>query len=301
MNTFRRLSLIKVFFINLDINYTYVTKQPILNKFDKIKEKEKIPKERLRKKQPKRRDWVDGHVTEINDWTPFEIKDQILDLDRMKKEINLVKNEKQDNIGISLINKINLSLVKRPESSDSKSQKNSHKSHKSNNSYNSNNSNMSHNSHNERRIFAKKTVGKNSNFCNIDYSNIISEKNDDLVSLSDSGINKKGITNLQSQVNAIVTDEDMEQGISVREEEKFSEPSKCFICNWTYPKDMDLREKNAHMNHCIEGRGENHRRSYLDNLRYISKSKKKNYENGDLPGKKLFKSNSGKLSDFFNK
>jgi hypothetical protein len=266
-----------------------VTKQPILNKFDKIKEKEKkVAKERPRKIQPKRRNWVDGHVTEINDWNPFELKEEILNLENMKHEINLVKNEKQEKPDMnSAGNKINLSFVKRPERPERTE---------------SSESKRKQNSHSEKRIFAKKTVKKNNTTSKIDYSNIFSENNhtsNDLHSFSDLDLNNLKNGTVSSQVNDFIKEKDMGEGRSANIEEDYLEPSKCFICNWTYPKDMDIQEKNAHMNHCIEGRGESHRRNYLDNLRFIAKSKKLN-DNSVPPGKKLFKSNSGNLKEFKN-
>ena len=44
---------------------------------------------------------------------------------------------------------------------------------------------------------------------------------------------------------------------------------KCLICDWEYPLEMNLDEKNAHINFCLEGEGSKHKNNFLSSMRLI--------------------------------
>jgi hypothetical protein len=50
--------------------------------------------------------------------------------------------------------------------------------------------------------------------------------------------------------------------------------SECCICNWKFPHFMSEDEKNAHINFCVEGRGQEHRDNYMKSLNLISTQEK---------------------------
>ena len=45
---------------------------------------------------------------------------------------------------------------------------------------------------------------------------------------------------------------------------------KCLICDWEYPKEMSIDEKNAHINFCLEGEGNKHRSNFLSSMKLIN-------------------------------
>lgn len=45
--------------------------------------------------------------------------------------------------------------------------------------------------------------------------------------------------------------------------------NNCFLCGWEYPKEMDLKDKNEHMNYCADGEGEKHKKIYKSSQRLI--------------------------------
>ena len=40
----------------------------------------------------------------------------------------------------------------------------------------------------------------------------------------------------------------------------------CMICSWEFPLQMDEREKNIHVNMCLEGNGEQNKKEFLESL-----------------------------------
>lgn len=45
---------------------------------------------------------------------------------------------------------------------------------------------------------------------------------------------------------------------------------KCLICEWEYPKEMSIDEKNVHINFCLEGEGNKHRSNFLSSMKLIN-------------------------------
>jgi len=50
---------------------------------------------------------------------------------------------------------------------------------------------------------------------------------------------------------------------------------ECILCKWIYPDNMSSEEKNAHINFCLEGRGEEHRENYMKSLKIVTLSTNK--------------------------
>lgn len=59
--------------------------------------------------------------------------------------------------------------------------------------------------------------------------------------------------------------------ISYNENEKNDDDScpNCFLCGWKYPNEMDLKDKNEHINYCADGEGEKHKKMYGSSQRLI--------------------------------
>jgi hypothetical protein len=45
--------------------------------------------------------------------------------------------------------------------------------------------------------------------------------------------------------------------------------NNCFLCGWEYPKEMDVKDKNEHVNYCADGEGEKHKKIYASSQRLI--------------------------------
>ncbi len=45
--------------------------------------------------------------------------------------------------------------------------------------------------------------------------------------------------------------------------------SNCFLCGWLYPKEMDVKDKNEHVNYCADGEGDKHKKNYGSSQRLI--------------------------------
>jgi len=43
----------------------------------------------------------------------------------------------------------------------------------------------------------------------------------------------------------------------------------CISCGWEYPKEMDFKDKNEHVNFCFDGEGEKHKKMYFSSQRLI--------------------------------
>ena len=84
-----------------------------------------------------------------------------------------------------------------------------------------------------------------------------------------------------------------------REEINYDSCLNCFLCGWEYPKEMDLKDMNEHVNYCADGEGEKHKKMYASSQRLIkiainsqeeenlsnkNKSNNKNAENGKEKG-----------------
>lgn len=41
------------------------------------------------------------------------------------------------------------------------------------------------------------------------------------------------------------------------------ENSNCFVCNWNFPPEMTVQERETHINLCLDGNGEKHREDYM--------------------------------------
>ena len=55
----------------------------------------------------------------------------------------------------------------------------------------------------------------------------------------------------------------------------------CIICSWVFPKLMTEREKNNHINLCLEGKGEEHKKEYtasLSTAKYLNNDELSRYK-----------------------
>ena len=60
-----------------------------------------------------------------------------------------------------------------------------------------------------------------------------------------------------------MVDNDVElSDVSVSKKNKDDVLRKCMICSWEFPNEMTVKEKNTHVNYCVDGRGEEHRKHY---------------------------------------
>ena len=64
-------------------------------------------------------------------------------------------------------------------------------------------------------------------------------------------------------INRAIIDNDVEMSdVSVPKTNNNDELRKCMICSWEFPDDMTVKEKNTHVNYCVDGRGEEHKKHY---------------------------------------
>lgn len=65
--------------------------------------------------------------------------------------------------------------------------------------------------------------------------------------------------------NKSAVDNDVEMSdvsLSKNSKKDKEELNKCIVCLWEFPIDMTVKEKNTHINYCVDGRGEEHRKHY---------------------------------------
>ena len=82
--------------------------------------------------------------------------------------------------------------------------------------------------------------------------------------------------------------------------------NNCIICSWVYPSIMSNDEKNAHVNFCLEGKGEVHKNNYLSSMKLLKITvEKSNVRIADNNNKNeignLLDNNENKLCPFCNK
>ena len=70
-------------------------------------------------------------------------------------------------------------------------------------------------------------------------------------------------------------DENERNNKNKKEEEEKEEDAlvECFICGWTFLKQMDLQEKNTHINMCLEGKGEENKNEIISTYKEIENLK----------------------------
>ncbi len=44
----------------------------------------------------------------------------------------------------------------------------------------------------------------------------------------------------------------------------------CILCSWRYPNEMDFKDKNEHINLCMDGKGEQHKKAWASSQRLIN-------------------------------
>ena len=71
-------------------------------------------------------------------------------------------------------------------------------------------------------------------------------------------------------------DENERNNKNKKEEEEKEEDAlvECFICGWTFLKQMDLQEKNTHINMCLEGKGEENKNEIISTYKEIEMNNK---------------------------
>ena len=70
-------------------------------------------------------------------------------------------------------------------------------------------------------------------------------------------------------------DENERNNKNKKEEEEREEDTlvECFICGWKFLKQMDLQEKNTHINMCLEGKGEENKKEIISTYKEIENLK----------------------------
>ena len=76
---------------------------------------------------------------------------------------------------------------------------------------------------------------------------------------------------------------------------------KCLICDWEYPIEMSLDEKNAHINFCLEGEGNKHKSNFLSSLKLIQIAANGNINLEDDKKKELNKNKNSNVCPFCSK
>lgn len=77
---------------------------------------------------------------------------------------------------------------------------------------------------------------------------------------------KESTNSLNFSLNKEVCENFSDIELNEKEDESCS---NCFICGWRYPREMDLKDKNEHVNFCADGEGEKHKKIYASSQRLI--------------------------------
>ena len=81
---------------------------------------------------------------------------------------------------------------------------------------------------------------------------------------------------VEQEKNKEAKKEENERKEEPKKEEKKKEEeilSECFICGWQFLKEMNLQEKNTHINLCIEGKGEENKKEIISTYKEIENLK----------------------------
>jgi hypothetical protein len=197
------------------INYTYVSKNSLFNPTKQQVERQR--KQHCRKNMnPKRIQWVDGHVTEILMYDPLTSSEEELNDEHSDKAVRLVARKTTDNRDVA-------------------------------------DQNQSINNNQIKTTDYKYVANENQSIKN----NIIKSKS-----------SKVDLTpTLNNQYIPLSFD------LPLREDEDTT--TGCLFCSWEYPTVISNEEKNAHLNYCLEGRGEEHRTNYMASLKIVNLTAKK--------------------------
>lgn len=280
-----------------------MSKTSILNTSEQKKEENKIKQERKRKNpNPQRLEWVDGHRTEIGELKNYiEIDEEIL-----KQIIEKLKEQK-----LSLGDKFNQFKNKKPSIKEKimKTMKNSQKNTFSNlnsNNYFTNliddknegvNSNINLKSNFNRapnedqqstssqssKLNIKRHCAKKSAKCTDSNSNLretISLIENDNIQIFKNKIDSGNFNTIKEEEYKFLNEENLKNyELPLNDSQNIDHEladniSDCFLCNWKFPHYISEDEKNAHINFCVEGKGQEHRENYMKSLNLINSQEK---------------------------
>lgn len=90
-------------------------------------------------------------------------------------------------------------------------------------------------------------------------------------------------------------DNNQEEGI-IKEKDEEKKEEKCFICGWTFLKELSFEEINRHINLCLEGKGEENKKELISTykeLENLAKNQNQEQNNENNNEEKEAENNKG--------